>query len=125
MSDVKYTEDHEWLRLEEDGNVTIGISDYAQEQLGDVVYVELPEPGSNIIAGNEVAVVESVKAAGEVKSPLSGEVVSVNEQLADEPELVNKEPMGAGWFFRIRPAESDALNSFMDEAAYEAFLSTL
>lgn len=125
MSKEKYTEDHEWLRLEEDGRVTIGITDYAQEQLGDVVYVELPEVGSNVNAGDEVAVVESVKAAGEVKSPISGEVIGINEKLADEPELVNSDATGAGWFFSIKPANADALDSLMDESAYSEFLEAL
>ncbi len=125
MSEVKYTEDHEWLRLESDGNVLVGITDYAQEQLGDVVYVELPEPGTRVSAGDNVAVVESVKAAGEVKTALSGEIVAVNEQLADEPELVNSAATGVGWFFSIKPAAPDALNSLMDQAAYEEFLKGL
>lgn len=125
MSKEKYTEDHEWLRLEEDGRVTIGITDYAQEQLGDVVYVELPEVGSNVNAGDEVAVVESVKAAGEVKSPISGEVIGINVKLADEPELVNSDATGAGWFFSIKPANADALDSLMDESAYSEFLEAL
>lgn len=125
MSKEKYTEDHEWLRLGDDGNVTIGITDYAQEQLGDVVYVELPEVGSSVNAGDDVAVVESVKAAGEVKSPISGEVIGVNEKLADEPELVNSDATGSGWFFSIKPASADVLESLMDEAAYKKFLDTL
>jgi glycine cleavage system H protein len=125
MSEVKYTEEHEWLRLEEDGNVTVGITDYAQEQLGDVVYVELPDVGKAVNAGDEAAVVESVKAAGEVKSPIAGEIVSVNEKLSDEPELVNSEPTAAGWFFIIKPTALDALDALMAEPAYNEFLDTL
>ncbi len=125
MSEIKYTEEHEWLRTEEDGNVTVGITDYAQEQLGDVVYVELPEVGSTINAGDDAAVVESVKAAGEVKSPIAGEIISVNEQLADEPELVNSQAMTGGWFFSIKPGDPAALDGLMSEADYTAFLDTL
>jgi glycine cleavage system H protein len=125
MSNIKYTEQHEWLRLEEDGNVSLGITDYAQEQLGDVVYVELPEIGTSVNAGDDAAVVESVKAAGEVKSPISGEIIAVNEKLSDEPELVNSEPTGAGWFFSIKPATTDEFESLMNESAYNEFLDTL
>ena len=125
MSEVRYTEEHEWLRLEEDGNVIVGITDYAQEQLGDVVYVELPETGTSVNAGDDAAVVESVKAAAEVKSPISGEIVAVNEKLSDEPELINSEPTGAGWFFSIKPDAVDVLGSLMDEPAYNKFLDTL
>ena len=125
MSELKYTEEHEWLRLDEDGTVTVGITDYAQEQLGDVVYVELPEVGSKLDAGDEAAVVESVKAAGEVKSPLSGEIVAINEKLADEAELVNNSPTDAGWFFQMSPDDAGDLDSLMDETAYEEFLNTL
>ena len=125
MSELKYTEEHEWLRLDEDGSVTVGITDYAQEQLGDVVYVELPEVGSKLDAGDKVAVVESVKAAGEVKSPIAGEIIAVNEQLTDEAELVNSSPLDAGWFFKMKPDDIDELDAFMDEQAYEEFLETL
>ena len=125
MSELKYTEEHEWLRLDEDGSVTVGITDYAQEQLGDVVYVELPEVGSKLDAGDEVAVVESVKAAGEVKSPIAGEIIAVNEQLANEAELVNSSPVDAGWFFKMKPDNIDELDAFMDEQTYEEFLETI
>jgi glycine cleavage system H protein len=125
MSELKYTEAHEWLRLEEDGNVTIGITDYAQEQLGDVVFVELPDIGGELGEGDEAAVVESVKAAGEVNSPLTGEIVSCNEQLADTPELVNTSPMEEGWFFRMKPVDLSVLDSLMDESGYETFLKSL
>jgi glycine cleavage system H protein len=125
MSNVKFTEEHEWLRLEEDGTVTVGITEYAQEQLGDVVFVELPEVGSSVAAGDEVAVVESVKAAGEIKSPLAGEVTTVNELLADEPELVNTAPTGAGWFFTMKPNDEGVMDSLMDKTTYKAFLENL
>ena len=125
MSELKYTEEHEWLRLEEDGIVTIGITDYAQEQLGDVVFVELPEIGSELGAGDEAAVVESVKAAGEVNSPLAGEIVATNDQLADAPELVNTSAGEEGWFFRMKPVDLSALDSLMDESSYEKFLKSL
>ncbi len=125
MSELKYTKEHEWLRLEEDGSVTVGITDYAQEQLGDVVYVELPEPGSMLTAGDEAAVVESVKAAGEVNSPLSGEIIAVNEKLADEAELVNTSPIGDGWFFKMKLNDAGDMEALMDKQGYEEFLETL
>ena len=125
MSEYKYTEEHEWLRLEEDGNVTVGITDYAQEQLGDVVFVELPDLGSELGEGDEAAVVESVKAAGEINSPLTGEIVATNEQLADTPELVNTSPTEEGWFFRMKPVDLSTLDSLMDESSYETFLKAL
>ncbi len=124
MGEVRYTKDHEWLCLEDDGNVTIGISDYAQEQLGDVVYVELPEVGKSIVAGDDTAVVESVKAAGDVKIPLSGIVIEINEQLNDEPELVNNDPEGEGWFLKMEPENTDELANLMDESAYEEYINS-
>lgn len=125
MSNEKYTEDHEWLRLDDDGNITVGITDYAQEQLGDVVYVELPEPGTGFEADSEMAVVESVKAAGEVKVPLAGAVTETNQRLVDEPELVNSDPMGDGWFIRIDPEDVDDLGKLMDEAEYMEYIGSL
>lgn len=118
MSELKYTEDHEWLRLEADGSVTVGITDYAQDSLGDVVYVELPEAGRTVAAGEEVAVIESVKAAGEIKLPLAGTITAVNGALAEQPELVNSDPLGEGWFLRLQPDDASALDGLMDEAAY-------
>ena len=125
MSNLKYSEDHEWLRANEDGSVTVGISDYAQKQLGDVVYVELPEPGRQVGRDEETAVVESVKAASDVKAPISGTVEAVNETLTDEPEKVNTDPLGEGWFLQLRPAEPAEIAALMDEAAYEAFIAGL
>ena len=125
MSNLKYSEDHEWLLVNDDGGVTVGISDYAQRQLGDVVYVELPEPGRQAGKDEEIAVVESVKAASDVKSPISGTVEAVNEALADEPEKVNADPLGEGWFLKLRPADAAEIEALMDEAAYESFIADL
>ena len=125
MSNLKYSEDHEWLLVNDDGSVTVGISDYAQRQLGDVVYVELPEPGRRVGKDEETAVVESVKAASDVKSPISGTVEAVNEALADEPEKVNADPLGEGWFLKLRPADAAEIEALMDQAAYESFIADL
>ena len=124
MADLRYSEDHEWVRVEGDIAV-IGISDYAQDQLGDVVFVELPEPGLAVAQGDEAAVVESVKAASEVYSPVSGEVVEVNEPLADDPGLVNREPTGGGWFLKVRMSDPEEVDAMLDESAYRNFVSTL
>ena len=124
MSDLKFSKDHEWLRVAGD-TATIGISDYAQEQLGDVVYVELPEIGQKFSAGAQAAVVESVKAAREVYAPASGEVVEVNNALDDNPALVNSDSTGQGWFIKLKldnPAELEAL---MDDNSYQEFLAGL
>jgi glycine cleavage system H protein len=118
MSAIKYTADHEWVRPEEDGTATIGITDYAQEQLGDIVFVELPELGRRIEAGEEAVIIESVKAAADIKMPVGGEIVAVNDALKDAPETVNREPMQAGWFLRIRPDSPAEIESLLDEAAY-------
>ncbi|MEX2525075.1 MAG: glycine cleavage system protein GcvH [Gammaproteobacteria bacterium] len=122
MSELKYTEDHEWIRQEEDGSLTFGITDHAQDSLGDVVFVELPEAGQTLNAGEEVAVIESVKAAGEIKLPVSGTVIEVNDALSDKPELVNSDPLGEGWFFRLKPDDTSALDDLMDEEQYKAFI---
>jgi glycine cleavage system H protein len=120
MSDLKYTKDHEWIRV--DGDIgTVGISAFAQEQLGDVVFVELPDVGRTVAPGDEAAVVESVKAASEVYAPVSGEVVEVNGALNDTPELVNSDPTGKGWFIKIRLSDASELDALMDEASYASF----
>ena len=124
MSDLRYTKEHEWARVEGDVAV-VGISDYAQQQLGDVVYVELPEVGRTLKQFAEAAVVESVKAASEVYAPLSGEVVEVNEALGEEPAAVNTDPTGAGWFLKLRIADPAELDALMNESDYQAYLETV
>lgn len=125
MNELKYTEDHQWIRLEEDNTAVVGITDYAQEQLGDVVYVEMPAVGRELGRDNEAALVESVKAAGEVKMPLTGTVLSVNENLEDEPELVNADPEGDGWFMTISIINPEEVEGLMDDNAYNEFLMGL
>ena len=125
MSELKYTEDHQWIRLEEDDTAVVGITDYAQEQLGDVVYVELPEVGRELGKDDEAAQVESVKAAGEVKMPLTGTVLSVNDSLEDEPELVNADPEGDGWFMTISVLYPEEVETLMDDNDYNEYLSGL
>ena len=120
MSDLRYTKEHEWIRI--DGDVgTVGISNFAQEQLGDVVFVDLPEIGKAMASGDEAAVIESVKAASELYAPVSGEVIEVNSALNDAPELVNSDPTGEGWFIKIRLSKADEVQALMDEAAYTVF----
>ena len=120
----KFTKDHEWISL--DGDVaTVGITNYAQEQLGDVVFVEVPETGQQVAQGDDAAVVESVKAASEVYAPLSGEVVEGNAALEATPELVNQSPDNEGWFFKMKLSDSDELDELMDEAAYDTFVKEL
>ena len=121
---VKYSNEHEWIRVEGDIG-TVGISQYAQEQLGDVVFVDLPQAGRKVAKGESVAVVESVKAASDIYAPASGEVIEANAALADSPGDVNADPMGKGWFFRIRLANKAELDGLMDEAAYGAFVKSL
>lgn len=116
--DLKYTSSHEWIRVEDDGTVTVGISDHAQDALGDIVFVELPEPDAQIAAKDEVAVVESVKAASDIYAPISGEIIATNEQLMDAPETVNTDPYGAGWFFKLRPNDERELEDLLDAEAY-------
>ncbi len=121
MSELRYTKEHEWVRVEGDEAV-VGISDYAQQQLGDVVYVELPEVGKVLDRSAQAAVVESVKAANEVYAPVGGEVIEVNQALADEPAKVNAEPTGAGWFLKLRVRDPSELDGLMDETAYAAYV---
>jgi len=124
MSNLKFTTEHEWLRL--DGNlITVGITDYAQSHLGDLVYIQLPEVDSTYSDGEEVAVIESVKTAGGISMPFEGTVVEVNAALNDEPAVVNEDPLGAGWFFKMKVADTNLLNTLMDEAAYKEFIAKL
>ena len=130
MAETRYTQKHEWIRLESSPEAdtrtgVVGITDYAQEQLGDVVFVELPQMGITISRNDEVAVIESVKAASELYAPVSGEVIAVNDGLAKEPELINSDPMGKGWFIKIQLSEPTELDGLMDKIAYQAFISDL
>jgi glycine cleavage system H protein len=124
MPNVKYSNEHEWIRVEGDIG-TIGITQYAQEQLGDVVFVELPQAGRTVAKGEACAVVESVKAASDIYSPVSGEVTEANPALSDAPGDVNAEPMGKGWFFKVKLADMSELDGLMDEPAYDAFVKSL
>ncbi|MFO7552552.1 MAG: glycine cleavage system protein GcvH [Haliea sp.] len=117
-SELKYASSHEWARLEEDGTVTIGITDHAQEALGDVVFVELPEVGDRLAAGDEAGVVESVKAASDIYAPVSGEVIAINDALEDEPETVNGDPYNDGWFYRIQPDDTAELENLLSAEDY-------
>ena len=122
MSILRYTDDHEWARLEGD-TVTVGITAFAQDQLGELVFVELPTLGGAVTQGDEAAVVESVKAAGEVKSPVGGTIMEINESLVDTPEKVNDDPMGEGWIYKVAITDSTEWESLMDEAAYAALVA--
>jgi glycine cleavage system H protein len=124
MSDLRFTKDHEWIRLE-GGIATVGITDHAQNALGDVVFVDLPEVGREVTEGEAVAVVESVKAASDVYAPLAGRVVAVNAALGETPGLINSEPTGEGWFFRLEGVDAAAIAELMDEATYAAFVESL
>lgn len=121
-NELKYVDTHEWLRLEADGSLTIGITDHAQQLLGDVVYVELPAVGSQLEAGQSSGVVESVKAASDIYAPIAGEVVAINDDLAASPEWANEAPYGKAWFFRLKPANAADLATLMDAAAYRQFI---
>jgi glycine cleavage system H protein len=123
-ADLSYSKNHEWARANDDGSVTIGITDHAQDQLGDLVYVELPEQGQEVEAEEACAVVESVKAASDVYAPIAGTVIEVNEDLADKPEVVNQEAYGEGWLIRLKPSSGDALSGLMDADAYRAFVES-
>ena len=125
MSDRRYTQDHEWAQLEDNDTVTVGITDFAQEQLGDIVFIELPPVGETFDAGEELAVIESVKAAAELKSPVSGTVIEVNEELEDSPETVNMHPTEDGWFCRIKMDDVDEFDELMDSDEYEDYLTEL
>lgn len=118
-ADLRYAPSHEWARLEADGSVTVGITDHAQEALGDVVFVELPEVGKTLAAGQEAGVVESVKAASDIYAPIGGEVIAVNDAVSDAPESVNSDPYGS-WFFKLKPSDVAELEKLLDAAAYKA-----
>jgi glycine cleavage system H protein len=123
MAELRYSKDHEWVRTDGDA-ATVGISDHAQNALGDVVFVDLPEVGRTVAAHEAVAVVESVKAASDVYAPIAGRIVEVNSALAEDPGLINREPTGEGWFFKIEPANPAEIEALMDESAYAAFLES-
>jgi glycine cleavage system H protein len=119
--DLRYAENHEWVRLEADGSVRVGITDYAQDALGDIVYVDLPQAGGSVMAGASFAEIESTKSVAEVYAPITGTIVAVNEALLDAPELVNSDPFGEGWFVVMTPVDTLVLDHLMDAAAYKAF----
>lgn len=120
---LKYTSDHEWLKVEND-IATVGITNFAQEHLGDLVFVDLPKPGTDLKAGAAAAVIESVKAASDVYAPIDGEVTEVNQQVVDDPSLVNSDPAGAGWLFKVKVGDPSQLDKLLDEAAYQALVDT-
>jgi glycine cleavage system H protein len=124
-AELKYVKSHEWLRREADGTVTIGITDHAQEALGDLVFVEVPAVGRKVAANEACAVVESVKAASDVYAPIAGEVVAANEALGSSPEILNSDPYGAGWMWKMKPANAADLDALLDAAGYESYLKTL
>lgn len=119
-SELRYAKSHEWVRVEDDGVVTVGISDHAQALLGDLVFVELPEVGTELAAGDECCVVESVKAASDVYMPISGEIIEINETLADEPEIINAAPYDNGWLFKVQPSDVDEVDELLDAETYQA-----
>ena len=121
-AELKYSQEHEWLRKEADGTYTVGITEHAQELLGDMVFVDLPEVGKTVDAGDDCAVAESVKAASDIYAPIGGEIVAVNDALSDAPELVNSEPYTEGWIFRIKASDESQVAALLDAAAYEALL---
>ena len=125
MSELRFTEDHEWVRIEEDGLAVVGISDYAQEQLGEIVFIELPEVGDELERGAEAAVIESVKAASELFAPVSGTIARVNVALNEEPALVNEDPVGDGWFLQIETEGIDSLEGLMTEDEYLRYVESL
>jgi glycine cleavage system H protein len=125
MSDKFYTQAHEWLQIGEDGLATIGITEHAQNALGDIVFVELPEPGRSLASGEACAVVESVKAASDIYAPLTGTVAEHNQAIVEDPALINKEPEAAGWFFKLRPSDPAAVAGLMRKADYDAFVEKL
>lgn len=125
MAGLKFTRDHEWVREEGNGIVTVGITDYAQNQLGDLVFIELPDVGRVLAQGEEAVVIESVKAAGDIKTPVAGTVTEVNAALPDDPSLISQDPLGAGWIFKLRASNPAELSGLMDQAAYEQYVASL
>ena len=119
-AELKYVESHEWLRKEADGTITVGITDFAQAALGDVVFIELPEVGTEVEADDDIAVVESVKAASDVYAPIAGKIIAINEELIDAPEKANEDPYGDDWFFRMEPADADVLDTLLSADEYAA-----
>ena len=122
--DLRYTKSHEWVKLNADGSITVGITHHAQDLMGDMVFVDLPQAGTKVTSGKECGVVESVKAASDVYAPVSGEIVEANAALADSPETVNKDCYGAGWMFRLKPANQAELDGLLDAKAYEALVAS-
>jgi glycine cleavage system H protein len=125
MAETRYTSDHEWVRLEDDGTLTVGITDHAQEALGDIVFIELPQPARDVAEGESCATVESTKAASDVYAPVAGKISEINESIVEDPGLINRDPMGEGWFWRMEPADEGNFEDLMDEEAYQALLETL
>lgn len=123
-TELKYTRSHEWVRTNDDGTVTVGITDHAQEQLGDMVYVEVPEVGQEVVRNDACAVVESVKAASDVYAPVGGEIVEVNQDLADNPDAVNRDAFGDGWIMKLEPGDAGQIEGLLDAAEYEAFVAS-
>ncbi|EDM70169.1 glutamyl-tRNA synthetase [Roseobacter sp. AzwK-3b] len=119
---MKFTEEHEWLRNDEDDVIVVGITEHASEQLGDVVFVELPEIGTMVAKGDEIVVIESVKAASDILAPIDGEIVEINEALIDDPAKVNSDPLGDAWFFKIKANNPSQMDEYMDEDAYQSFI---
>jgi glycine cleavage system H protein len=125
MAETRYTSDHEWIRLEDDGTLTIGITDHAQEALGDIVFVELPAIDREVVEGESCATVESTKAANDVFAPVAGRIAEINEAIIEDPGLINRDPQGEGWFWRMEPEDDDKFETLLDEEAYQALLETL
>ena len=125
MAETRYTTDHEWIRLEDDGTATIGITDHAQDAAGEIVFVELPETGREVVEGEACAVIESERNTADVFAPLAGRIAAVNENVVDDPGFLNRDPEGEAWLFHLEPADTDAFEALMDEDAYETFLEQL
>ncbi len=125
MAETRYTADHEWVRMEDDGTLTIGITDHAQEALGDIVFIELPQTARDVAEGESCATVESTKAASDVYAPVAGKISETNESVVEDPGLINRDPQGEGWLWRMEPGDDDNFEELMDEEAYQALLETL